>query len=1120
MELFTCCSHPFFKGKRRYFLLPKGDPSTNSTIKKIIMRIHIATFLILISCLNVFSKASAQKISLQFKQVELETVFKAIERQTDYGFAYGVALLANSAPVTVLLKDVSLVEALDHIFAGLPYRYEIVNKTILIKGKGQVTRHTASENTKPIRITGKVTDIKNNTLIGVSVRLRGTNIGTITDRNGNYQIVGEPDGTLVYSFVGFKTMQIEVNGQAEVNLTLIELTSKLEETVIKGYYNTTKIRNTGNVSTVKAEDIARQPIGDPIAALIGRVPGLFIQPVDGTPGRELTIRLRGQNSLANGNNPLFIIDGIQFNSNSFTLIGATGIATAPVGGPISPFSFLNPSDIESIEIFKDADATAIYGSRGANGVILITTKKGKAGKTQFDVNFYTGGSKAPQRVKFMNTQEYLSMRRQAFANDGKSPGLNDYDLNGKWDTTSYTNWQDYFVGGTGKLTEASVSVSGGNDFTNFRIGSTLRNEGTIYPGEFLTKKISLQFGLNHSSTNKKFNASLMGAYVYNVNNLPSGVFEATTSFRLAPNLPKPFKEDGSLNWAPNSEWVNPMSAFLQTSDEKANNLVSNLLLSYRPINNLEIRSSFGYNATDFSQSNLTPFIAYNPSLSEFASLLRSNEFLDNRLKSWVIEPQISYQGKVLGGRFEMLVGTTFQSTVKNYLAMSARGFTTDALIENFAAGPTVTTKGRSNTVYRYSAIYSRIGYSFHDRYILNVTARRDGSSRFGPENKFGNFGAIGAAWVFSNEAFFKGSLPFVSLGKIRSSFGSTGNDQLTDYQYLDTYSTNTSFYQGVSSLIPTQLTNPYYGWERVNKIEIGLELGFMDNKLLLNTSVYRNKTSNQLVQYGLPSVAGFTSIRANLPAVLENSGLEIDLHSDNFNSKVFSWSTNVNITFPTNKLVSYPNIEASSYATRYAIGQPLSLLRLYHYTGRDPVTGLFTFEDFNKDGNLTTAFDNQFYFVGQKFYGGIQNNFGYKGFELDFLFQFTKQNGRAFFKSIIPPGFFNSGNGNQPNYLLGSEYQLPFSQSKALISTSNNIFNSSDGLLSDASFMRLKNLSLSWRMPLNYSIRSILKSVRLYAQGQNLLTFTKYVGFDPEAPSDAVRLPSLKTLTIGLQVTL
>jgi TonB-linked SusC/RagA family outer membrane protein len=1077
---------------------------------KILMIMKLIVIMMTTCLLQVSAASFAQKMTMVRKNAKLAQVLKEITLQTGYEVLYSDQKIDIDKKIDVNFSNTELKDVLEICLKDQNLSFAIEDKVIVIKRKTPSFLDRVVGAFVDITVYGRILDAEGKGIPGATVKVKGTDKSTMTDQNGAFTIKGvDENATIVISYIGFITRELK----AEKNMGDIRLemgSSDLQEVVInKGYYTTTKTLNTGNVSSVTAKDIERQPVSDPMLTLQGRVPGLFIQQNSGIAGRGLTIRLRGQNSLDNGKDPLFIVDGIQFGSTTLS-VGSS--VQPPAGGESSPFSYFNPADIESIQVLKDADATAIYGSRGANGVILITTKKGKEGKTQIDVNLNSGIGKVVQRVNYMNTEEYLDFRKRAFLNDGVKPGAGDFDLNGTWDQSRYTDWQDVLIGGSAKTTEASVVVSGGSTNTQFRLGSTYRKEGTVYPGNFALKRAAFQFNINHKSANDKFNITLSSVFTNTVNDLPtSGLSQnINQSITLAPNAPNPFNPDGTLNWE-NSSWSNPLAPFKATSDEIAKNLVSNLIMNYRIFTGFQIKSIFSYSLTNFEQTNLTPKSAQNPDFFP----INKHDFLTNKVESWNIEPQITYNSEFLGGNIEGLIGTTLQSTNSNYLGISGSQFSSDALLANIRAASTFTVLARSNAEYRYTAVYSRLGYSYQNKYVVNITARRDGSSRFGPRNKFGNFGAIGAAWIFSNENFFKENVPWLSLAKLRSSYGTTGNDQLGEYKYLDTYSVLNGNYQGIGSLVPTQLTNPFYGWERVNKLEASLELGFVNNRITLNASVYRNRTKNQLVQYGLPSVAGFSNVRQNLPAVIENRGLELDMSSINIKTKDFDWTSSINITFPRNELVSYPNFQASSYTNRYAVGKPLSLAFLYHYTGLNPQTGLYTFQDINADGQLTSTFDYQANFVGQRFYGGLQNNFKFHRFEFDFLIQFTKQNGYAYYATS--PGRFNSGLSN----LVADKNNRGLIQSLSQLSSSTySTFRSSDGQLADASFIRLKNVSFSWRIPYGNTVQKFLKSASIYLQGQNLYTFTKYKGFDPEVQgSTSAVLAPLRTVTAGLRAS-
>ncbi|WP_339813086.1 TonB-dependent receptor domain-containing protein, partial [Zunongwangia profunda] len=385
---------------------------------------------------------------------------------------------------------------------------------------------------------------------------------------------------------------------------------------------------------------------------------------------------------------------------------------------------------------------------------------------------------------------------------------------------------------------------------------------------------------------------------------------------------------------------------------------------------------------------------------------------------------------------------------------------------------------------------------------------RDGSSRFGPSNRFANFGAIGMAWIFTEEPVIKNSLPFLSFGKLRGSYGTTGNDQIGDYGYLDAYEATT----GTGGLYPTGLANPNYSWEVNKKLEVGLELGFIENKLHTSLSYYQNRSSNQLVGYPLPAITGFTTVQANLPASVENRGWEIELTSQNLETTNFRWQTSFNISFPKNELVSYPDIEQSSYANTYRIGYPLNISLLYEYTGLDPETGFYTVKDVNEDGSLDYQDRLIIKDQNRKFYGGINNSFSFKNFSLQFLWQFVKQEGR---QTLFSAGRPSNTSVSVLSALEGDSKYQKISQSSQASKAYNYVINTGFPF-EDASFLRLKTLSLSYKIPKNLLKQISIKNCRLFMHGQNLWTLTDFTGLDPEIPNSGIG--NLRSITGGLEI--
>jgi TonB-dependent starch-binding outer membrane protein SusC len=944
---------------------------------------------------------------------------------------------------------------------------------------------------------------------------------------------------LEISFVGHETQVLSVKGKSVFMVALGQRQSILDETVVIAYGTTTKRFNTGNVSSVKASDIEKQPVNNPLLAMQGRVPGLFITQNTGLPGGGITVRIQGQNSILNGSNPLYIIDGVPYPSElpgvSFGPLGNSGgVANGSNTGTGNALSYINPSDIESIEILKDADATAIYGSRAANGAILITTKKGKAGQPKFDLNIQNGWGKVSRRLQMLNTEQYFEMRREAKINDNAQVLSTDYDINGLWDSTQYTDWQKKLIGETAQYTNVNASVSGGSSTIQYLVSGNYQKEMSVFPGNFSDRKSSMHIDINGNSLSRKFNFQISGIYLVDNNELPNTDL-TSSAIRLEPNAPSLYNSDGTLNWMPDatgtSSWSNPLAiAKYRTYQRKANNILGNAMLSYRILPGLDFRSTFGYSNLRSNDLQLNPLLAIKPEARLNSS--RTAYYGNRNVDSWIIEPQMTYKKSLGVVKLDMLLGTTFQESSTDGQLLYGSGHNSDVVLKDIRSAATVTAASSFSTIYKYNAIFGRANLNLLDKYIINLSARRDGSSRFGPESRFNSFGSVGVAWLFSEERLLNKNVSFLSFGKIRGSYGITGSDQLADYSFMTLYDNVTTevSYQGSVGVFPSGHSNPNLHWEETKKIQIGLDLGFIKDRVMLNASYNRNLSSNQLLSYALPSITGNDGIYQNFPAKIRNINWEVVLLTSNIKMVNFSWNTSVNITIPENQLRNFPNLETSSYASVLIVGQPLGIIKAYHFLGVDPATGRYVVAD--KEGNATfspTSSDRTVLInTLPKFYGGFQNNFRFKGIEVDFLFQFVKQIGSNVFfnngaSSSIVPGRFSSGNSNQPVTVLnrwknqGDITNIQRYNSNGNLTASNPL--ASDGRYTDASYIRLKNVSLSWQLPNILKKKMHIQSCRIFAAGQNLLTITEYQGMDPENQS-LNSLPPLRMITLGAQFVL
>lgn len=957
---------------------------------------------------------------------------------------------------------------------------------------------------------------------GVVVTQEGSSQVTTTTDSGAFslQITGE-NPILIFRHPEYVERKLDTDGKSTFTTSLTEKVKSIEEVVLNaGYYNVKAKESTGSISKVTAKDIENQPVNNVLSAVQGRMAGVNIIQGGGTAGGGYDVQIRGRNSLrtilnspVNGNQPLYIVDGIPWGS---TLTSSYSIGILPMSN-INPLNSISPNDIESIEVLKDADATAIYGSRGGNGVILITTKKGKTGNVQFTVNTNYGLSKVINQIKLMNTEQYIQMRKSAYANAGITPPANAYDINGVWDQTRYTDWQDVLIGNTAENSNIQLSVHGGSERNYFSVSASHTDQTTVFPGDFRYKTNILNSNYGYTSTDKRFSLSLSNTFSHLNNNIISSDF-TNKSLTLAPNAPALYDAAGNINWE-NNTFINPIASLNGKYLSTTMQLNQGVKVNYNFWKNWKLKLDGGMNMQSLEEYNLTPNTIANPAFPAGASSSRSSSSRGtSNLWSYIIEPQISWAKKNGNSQWDALAGVTYQETSSKTSAITASGFASNALLFNLSAASLTTIKNFSEIDYRYMAIFGRMNYQYKNRYIVNVTARRDGSSRFGPNNRFANFGAIGAAWLFMEEPFLK-NLRWLNFGKLRASFGRTGSDLIGDYQYMNSYSVANSSYNDVPALYPSRLYNPNFSWEKTNKLEAALEIALLKNRLSFTGAFYRNRSSNQLVGIPLPAVTGFSSVQANLDATVENSGWELEASATTYKKGNWKWDTNFNISVPKSKLLSFPGLEGSTYANTYIVGEPTTIVKIFQYEGINPSTGQYTFTDFNNDGKISAPDDAKaIRDIGVKYFGGLQNQVTYKNISLSILLQFVKQNSWNYYRSMTTPGNMN----NQPAEFVNvwstenlDGMVMPYSPgSIAITNALISNFRNSTAAISDASFVRLKNIQINYSIP---SKGKFIREATIYVQGQNLLTWTNYIGLDPEF-SVSGYLPPLKTISMGFQL--
>jgi TonB-linked SusC/RagA family outer membrane protein len=1067
---------------------------------------------------------SAQSISIRLKKVSLETAFREIEKRIPQRFVYTSEMMEESRAVSLDVKDVPLPGVLKLLFEGQGLDYSMDEHFIKVR-----FREVGAVVSRQRGIEGRVSDERGEALEGVTVR-SGSGQMTATDDEGHFRLRQvEENEVLIFTSIGYAEKSVVVGEERFLDIHMSISVSELDKTVIIAYGITSQRLNTGNVVKVKGEDISRQPVGNVLGALEGRVPGMVVTQNSGVPGAGYNVQIRGRSSLdlnLSNNDPLIVIDGVPFAPGNSVVSVNTSAANNPrkqSEGGISPLNSINPEDIESVEVLKDADATAIYGSRGANGVILITTKKGAAGKTRFTMNLYTGAGSVTRSMDMLNTQQYVLMRREAFANDGVVPTASNARDILLWDTTRYTDLKTMLTGGMARTTDVQGSVSGGTNSIHFLAGAGYRKEGTVFPGEFANQIGTMHFAFTNRSANQKFSIALTGNYSYQVNELMRT--DLTNYINLPPNVLL-YDSLGRPNWSEKGGSytsffsTSPASELLKKYRFQSENFIQTLNVSYQVFKGLNVKCSFGYNSYKSDDVLTIPKAAIPTS----SSVLASSNFGNAVIRSWISEPQLSYEFGIGKGRLNLLAGGTLQENVNKSLGITGTNYTNDLLLNSTAAAGALS----SNTgyqQYRYSAVFARVHYNWQSRYLFNLTGRRDGSSRFGPDRQFANFGAVGTAWIFSNEGFFKKALGFISYGKLRGSYGITGNDQIGNYRYIDLWTNTVQGYQGQPGLMPTSLFNPDFEWEINQKKEGALDLGFLKDRMLVSVAAYENKSRNQLVSYVLPVQTGFSSVVRNLPALVRNSGVEMVLSVKAIRKERFQWESVFNISRNRNQLVSFPGLAGTSYASQYLEGESLNLIRKYRYLGVDPGTGIYQFEDVNKDGQLSSSYDYQVLGVTDaRFYGGFQNNILYKGIGFEVFLDFRKQKGLNYLQfQTQAPGMAGV---NQPLVVL-ERWQKPgdvariqkFTQSFGAAAIAANNLASSDAIYSDASFIRFKTVSLSYQLPAEWLKKRGMQALRFHITAQNLFTVTGYEGADPET-QNLYRLPPLRTMVAGIQISL
>lgn len=1083
----------------------------------------LTTFLMIIGCIHVSAAGYSQKISLSERNVSLNAVFSKMEKQSGYFFFSNSEFIGALPNVSINIKDATLTEALDVLLGKLSLSYSIVGKNVVITPVTE--RVNGIQKVIPLLVIGAVLDEQGKPIPGANVKVKGTIQRTVTDQDGKFRIlVTADDAVLQISYVGFQPREIPVKGMKNPFVIVLKaVTSDLDQVQVMAYTTTTKRLNTSNTVTITAEEIAKNPVQNVLQVLKDRVPGMFVQQNTGVAGGSFNVNIRGISSF-NDNAPLYVIDGVTYPANStLPIVKPGGNRDQFLGG--NALNYLNPADIQSIDILKDADATAIYGSRGAYGVILITTKKAKAGKPRLNVNTNTGLTMVGSFPKLLNTDQYIMLRNEAFKNDGLTPGPGDLDVNGTWPTNRYTNWQKELTGEVALANTVNATYSGGSGNTNFLIGGNYNKQGSIEKGKGSNRAGTIRFDINNTSPDQKFYIDLGGSYSSTTNDIVPLDFSGSTTTTSAPNGPPLYLPDGTLNWETGS---NPLSALNLSYKNITNNLLANTQLHYTPVKGLIFTANISFNLLNGNEFRATPTTYFNPATNNITNTTSYVNTFNSRTINF--DPNVRYETKLGSkGKLRVIVGSTLQDQLGNQTTITGTNFITDALLINPSSAVNVV-PFYSKTVTRYVGFQGSVNYNWDDKYIINLTDRLDGSTKFGPDHRFGNFGAIGGAWLFSEEKWFKENIKFISFAKLNVNYGITGGDGIPNYQYLPRYLAQTTAYQGKSPLTPSTPENPDLHWEQNKKTAVGLNFEFFNGRIGIEANYYKTKSTDLLVQQPLSSTTGFLQYPINTPAIIQNTGFEYTLNTRNIVHKNFSWSSNFTFSTPRNKLVAFPGIDNLPLNFDYVIGKSLNNHKVYNYAGVDPQTGNYFFTTragvtgqnlltLNATTDKTASVD-----LTPKFYGSVSNTFTYKSFTLDFTFTGRRRTGLTLYgQQAYSFGLFNQNSSvdvlnrwQKP----GDITDVPKVSTAALndIFQQNN-FRQSTGAYETITYARLQNLNFAYNFNSNFLKRAHISVLSVFLQGQNLLTISKYGNMDPESLS-VTATPPLRVFTAGFNVTL
>ncbi|MFC3199314.1 SusC/RagA family TonB-linked outer membrane protein [Parapedobacter deserti] len=951
-------------------------------------------------------------------------------------------------------------------------------------------------------VTGHVTDsLTGEPLVGANIREIGGKGSATTNDSGAFSIsVSGANSSLQVTYIGYQSQQVSVAGQATVHISLVRIGDALDEVVVVGYGTRRKSQLTGAISSISSAELKETPVVFIDQALQGRAAGVDVVSAGHRPGEGATVRIRGVNSISAGNDPLYVVDGI------------------PVSRGVN---LINPNFIESIEVLKDASATAIYGSRGSNGVILITTKQGKAGRTQFSYESYAGFSRILNKVDVLDGEEWVRYKEASRRTDDLTVLLDPIEL-ANYNAGIEVDWVDLNLR-DGLQHSHSLSSSGGNEKTKFSVDvNFLKQNGIVYNSDFT--RGSLQFNVNHK-VNERFNFGLTTLLFMSKTNLINAGAVLSQAMQISP-LGDIYEDDGRYRLFPTNEALigNPLANVDNERNQQIRNrMFSSLFAEYQIIEGLKYRLNFG---PDLTFSNDGNFIGSYTTILQGAPNRASNSRDDT--KAYTLENLLMYNREFGNGHeIDLTLLQSIQEEITESNTVSAMGMPSEKMLWHKLSAGEIRSYDSDQQGWSLLSYMARLNYAYKGKYMLTLTARRDGSSRFGDDRKFGFFPAFAMGWNIKQENFMSDVSGLTEL-KLRASHGSVGNTAINPYQSLGAVSRSGYVFGDETALgfRPSTLPNPDLRWEKSTTTNIGLDFGLFNNRLTGALEYYVVNTTDLLLNQSVPRLSGYSSILVNIGKT-RNVGYEASISSTNVDAGGFKWVTNLNLGANQNKIVDLYGNEADDIGNSRFIGKPISVFydlafdgiwqeheaEIAESYGRIP--GQIKVKDTNNDSQINAEDRVILGSPFPKWQGGLTNYFSYKGIDLS-VFIHTRQ-GFMLNSSLHTidnlagryniPRFVNYYTPDNPS----NEFPRPVNQGQTNVNM---------GVLRyrDGSFVRVKNISLGYTFNAKSLAALRLQSLRVYLNAFNPFTFTSYEGWDPEAGSNVDSYPSTKTFLAGLSV--